>query len=114
MSISVRDLPNLIAAAVKKAVDEHQITDADLANLSHKPITIGLIANPSTDEQLAGLRARVPFPMRTIGILIDRLDDIQQLRSAHILGPREARKSAWVYRSRSQLAISGQCTHRPP
>jgi len=81
MSIKASELPELIAAAVKKAVAEKQITDEQLLALAHRPITIGLIAQPELTAAKSGATItegeRVPFPLRTMGYRLVGLDELR-------------------------------------
>ena len=90
MSIKASELPDLIAAAVKKAVADKQITDEQLLTIAHRPITIGLIAQPEIGAaQSVGAISegeRVPFPLRTMGY---RLTSLDQLRNTAALKATE-------------------------
>lgn len=79
MSINAQDLPDLIAAAVRKAVAERHFTDEELAKLVHSPITIGLMATPSATQHVSLEGERVPFPFRTLGFQVQSLDDLRHL-----------------------------------
>lgn len=86
MSVKVEDLPKLIGAAVQKAIDEKQLTDASLQSILHGPFTIGILpAEPleTTEQTTEALRAeRLVKPPKTIGIRLDGLDELQRLGSS--------------------------------
>lgn len=91
MSIKAHELPDLIAAAVRKAVADKQITDASLASILHFPITLGIITQPRRNpagtaipEVAAG--ERVPFPISTLGY---QLKDLESLRNPQSLKVEE-------------------------
>ncbi len=46
MSVKASELPDLIAAAVRKAVDDKYVTDESLAALGSTPFTLGMIPEP--------------------------------------------------------------------
>jgi hypothetical protein len=47
MPIKTSELPDLIAAAVKTAIANKQITEDTLQSLLHKPFTIGIYPDPA-------------------------------------------------------------------
>ena len=80
MSVKAHELPELIAAAVRKAVAEKQITDERLAALAHHPITIGLVATSLPEglktggDELTIGRLRAPS---TMGYQLKTLEDLR-------------------------------------
>lgn len=80
MNVKAHELPELIAAAVRKAIADKQITDESLAALAHHPITIGLIAEPVRTQAIGVAHEapalRLPSPT-TMGY---RLRDLEDLR----------------------------------
>lgn len=87
MSIKAHELPDLIAAAVRKAVADKQITDASLASILHHPITIGLIAEPMRNVSVAPVAVAERMPaLTTMGY---RLKDLEALRHTESLTGEE-------------------------
>lgn len=50
MPIKTSELPDLIAAAVKNAIANKQITEETLQTLLHKPFTIGIYPDPALGQ----------------------------------------------------------------
>ena len=67
MSVKAEQLPDLIAAAVKKAVAEKYVTNEQLATFLHRPITIGIFPVDQLKEAL------VRPPTHPIGFVLDGL-----------------------------------------
>jgi len=86
MSVKASELPDLIAAAVKKAVADKVITDESLQALVHRPFTIGILPFPPPAERELVVGTPQPFPWRTIGYV---LDSIEELRTPEKLTPTE-------------------------
>jgi hypothetical protein len=57
------ELPDLIAAAVKKVVDEKQLTNETLQALGKRPLTIGIIFNPAESPAAVNLEAEIRVPL---------------------------------------------------
>lgn len=81
MSIKAQELPELIAAAVKKAVADKLITDEKLTQLLHHPITIGLVAveelaKAGAEHAEKPAVAKIPLPIR-MGYRLTTLDQLR-------------------------------------
>jgi hypothetical protein len=82
MTVKAHELPDLIAAAVKKVVDEKQLTDESLKAFGNRPLTIGIIFTPPETPAAAHLEAKiVPLPLHPIGFVIRNLDEIQDIKA---------------------------------
>jgi hypothetical protein len=84
MSIKANELPELIAAAVKKAIADKRITDQSLAAMAHHPITIGIIAAPKI-EKAAASESNAARPIQTMGyrlVNLDALRDTAELKDS--------------------------------
>ncbi len=90
MSVKVSELPDLIAAAVKKAVADKHITDQQLSALLHHPITLGIVARPEPTataiKEVGTIKSgpvHVPLA-KTLGFelaTLDQLRDVKQLKA---------------------------------
>jgi hypothetical protein len=80
MSIKAHELPDLVAAVVKKAVAEKQITDQNLSALLHKPFTIGLVPFPQQEAAKVATE-RLTLPPHTFGFVLDNLGELRNLES---------------------------------
>lgn len=85
MSVKASELPDLIAAAVKKSIADQQLTNEDLAAVAHRRVTIGIIAAPQQEsgtpqrEALRGGGESIPSLNRPIGFVLNDLDELRNL-----------------------------------
>ena len=84
MSIKASELPELIAAAVRKAVADKHITDQQLSTLLHQPITLGIIARPELTavKEVGTIKSgpvHVPVA-KTLGVELSTLDQLRDLK----------------------------------
>ena len=84
MSIKASELPELIAAAVRKAVADKHITDQQLSTLLHQPITLGIIARPELTavKEVGTIKSgpvHVPVA-KTLGFELSTLDQLRDLK----------------------------------
>lgn len=82
-NLQPQELEHLVSAAVQKALQQRKITDAELKQILHGPITIGLIADPHhlpPDVQKAPGEAARPGVFdkhRLIGFIAPNLEKLE-------------------------------------
>jgi len=71
MSITKEQLPELIAAAVKRAVEKKMITDQQVRGIGEGPITVGMVPPPEPEEREERVKSKGP-----VGFQITKLEDL--------------------------------------